>query len=95
MFDHAWAHAYRQHGVAYYPKALVAPPFTPVPGARLLARDTQARHALAHGLTRWCEQSGLSSLHLLFTSDADIAACRDAGLMLRHNVQFHWTNRRR
>ena len=37
VFDHAWAHAYRQHGLAYYPKALVAPPFTPVPGARLLA----------------------------------------------------------
>ena len=92
VFDHAWAHAYRQHGVGYYPKALVAPPFTPVPGARLLARDAQARLALAKGLVGWCEQAGLSSLHLLFTSDADTLACRDAGLMLRHNVQFHWSN---
>ncbi len=93
VFDHAWAHAYRQHGVPYYPKALVAPPFTPVPGARLLARDATARHALAQALVAWCEQSGLSSLHLLFASDTDVQACRDAGLMLRHNVQFHWTNR--
>jgi predicted N-acyltransferase len=93
VFDHAWAHAYRQHGLAYYPKALVAPPFTPVPGARLLARDANARLALAQALVQWCEKSGLSSLHLLFASDADIAACRDANLMLRHNVQFHWTNR--
>ncbi len=86
VFDHAWAHAYRQHGVPYYPKALV-------PGARLLARDAPARLALAQALVAWSEQSGLSSLHLLFTSDADVQACRDAGLMLRHNVQFHWTNR--
>ena len=93
VFDHAWAHAYRQHGVPYYPKALVAPPFTPVPGARLLARDATARHALAQALVAWSEQSGLSSLHLLFDSQADVLACRDAGLMLRHNVQFHWTNR--
>lgn len=93
VFDHAWAHAYRQHGVPYYPKALVAPPFTPVPGCRLLARDATARCALAQGLIRWCEQTGLSSLHLLFVSDQDVAACRAANMMLRHNVQFHWTNR--
>ena len=42
VFDHAWAHAYQQHGLPYYPKALIAPPFTPVPGARLLARDADA-----------------------------------------------------
>ena len=39
VFDWAWANAYEQHGLAYYPKALVAVPFTPVPGSRLLARD--------------------------------------------------------
>lgn len=93
VFDHAWAHAYRQHGVRYYPKALVAPPFTPVPGARLLARDARSRRALAQALVAWCAQAGLSSLHLLFDSDADSDACREAGLMLRHGVQFHWTNR--
>jgi len=92
VFDHAWAHAYRQHGLRYYPKALVAPPFTPVPGARLLARNDAARVALAKGLVQWCEQSRLSSLHLLFASAPDVAACTEAGMMLRHNVQFHWNN---
>jgi predicted N-acyltransferase len=93
VFDHAWANAYHQHGLAYYPKALVAPPFTPVPGPRLLARDAAARLLLVQVLLGWCEEEGLSSLHLLFTSDADVAACEEAGLMLRRNVQFHWTNR--
>ena len=93
VFDHAWANAYHQHGVAYYPKALVAPPFTPVPGVRLLARDPEARVALARALITWCANARLSSLHVLFASDADVLACGAAGFMLRHNVQFHWTNR--
>jgi predicted N-acyltransferase len=92
VFDWAWANAYEQHGLAYYPKAVVAVPFTPVPGARLLARDAQSRTLLVQGLVALCKQEELSSLHLLFGAEADIAACVEAGLMLRNTVQFHWTN---
>ncbi len=92
VFDHAWANAYQQHGLDYYPKALVAVPFTPVPGARLLARNAAERTLLVKALTAWCEEENLSSLHVLFASDEDVAACEEAGLMLRHTVQFHWTN---
>jgi predicted N-acyltransferase len=90
VFDWAWANAYEQHGLAYYPKGLVAVPFTPVPGSRLLARDDTARRVLAEGLVQLCRQQELSSLHLLFLSDADVRACEAAGLMARHTVQFHW-----
>ncbi len=92
VFDHAWANAYHQHGLPYYPKALVAPPFTPVPGPRLLARNANERLLLAEAVVAWCKQEKLSSLHLLFNSDDDVKACEEAGFMLRHNVQFHWTN---
>jgi predicted N-acyltransferase len=92
VFDWAWANAYEQHGLAYYPKALIAAPFTPVPGARLLARDAAARQALLKAVLGWCRQEKLSSLHLLFADDEDVAACAAAGLMLRHTVQFHWRN---
>jgi uncharacterized protein len=92
VFDWAWANSYAEHGLKYYPKALIAPPFTPVPGARLLARNAAERVLLLKAVMAWCEEEKLSSLHLLFTSDEDIAACEEAGLMLRHNVQFHWTN---
>ena len=93
VFDWAWANAYADHGLAYYPKAVVAVPFTPVPGARLLARTAEARGRLVQALVAWCGDQDLSSLHLLFLSDPDVAACRDAGLMLRNTVQFHWHNR--
>jgi predicted N-acyltransferase len=92
VFDHAWANAYQQHGLEYYPKALVAVPFTPVPGARLLARNATERTLLVKALIAWCEEEKLSSLHLLFANDEDVVACEEAGLMLRHTVQFHWTN---
>jgi uncharacterized protein len=92
VFDWAWANAYAEHGLKYYPKALIAPPFTPVPGARLLARNAAERVLLVKAVMAWCEEEKLSSLHLLFASDEDVAACEEAGLMLRHNVQFHWSN---
>lgn len=92
VFDHAWANAYHQHGLPYYPKALIAPPFTPVPGPRLLARNAAERLLLVKAVIAWCEDEKLSSLHLLFTSDEDVKACEEAGMMLRHTVQFHWTN---
>ncbi|MEE9424819.1 MAG: peptidogalycan biosysnthesis protein, partial [Methylococcales bacterium] len=36
VFDWAWADAYERAGLAYYPKLVVAPPFTPATGPRLL-----------------------------------------------------------
>ena len=94
VFDWAWANAYAEHGLRYYPKALVAVPFTPVPGSRLLARDAAARAALLRALIDWCGAQKLSSLHLLFGDEDDLAACDAAGLMRRHQVQFHWQNMR-
>ncbi|HEX7888172.1 MAG TPA: GNAT family N-acetyltransferase [Ramlibacter sp.] len=92
VFDWAWANAYEQHGLRYYPKALTAVPFTPVPGPRLLARDAKARAALVQAVLAWCRKKKVSSWHLLFGDDDDVQACGDAGLMLRHTVQFHWMN---
>ncbi len=92
VFDWAWAEAYERHGLPYYPKAIVASPFTPVPGSRLLARSSADRTVLLQALTGWCETEALPSLHILFGDDTDLAACAQAGLMLRQQVQFHWQN---
>ena len=95
VFDWAWADAYRRHGLDYYPKLLGAVPFTPVPGSRLLARDDEGRDLLLAAMRGLVEQARLSSAHLLFLDETDRAACERAGWMLRHGVQFHWTNRER
>lgn len=93
VFDWGWAQAYAQHGLDYYPKAVCAVPFTPVEGSRLLAWSALARQRLAQALLDWCGQQQLSGLHGLFATDEDIQAFGQAGLLPRHTVQFHWTNR--
>jgi len=91
VFDWAWADAYRRHGLRYYPKLLGAPPFTPVPGTRLLARDSASRQLLVDAITQFTTQAELSSAHVLFLDEPDLAAFQQAGWMIRHGVQFHWT----
>ena len=93
VFDWAWADAYRRHSLAYYPKLLVAVPFTPVPGSRLLAADSQARAMLMQTLRALALQHDLSSAHLLFGDTPDHAAALSQGWLQRSGVQFHWQNR--
>ncbi|EHL22212.1 hypothetical protein KYG_13341 [Acidovorax sp. NO-1] len=92
VFDWAWASAYEQHGVPYYPKAVIAVPFTPVPGTRLMARDEATRALLVRAVCQWCEDENVSSVHILFASDDDVLTSAQQDLMLRHTVQFHWKN---
>jgi hypothetical protein len=92
VFDWAWADAYARHGLAYYPKLVAAVPFAPVTGARLLARDASARAALAHALLAHARASALSSLHVLFAPERDVALLAAHGMLVRRGVQFHWRN---
>ena len=92
VFDWAWADAYQRHGLAYYPKLLSAIPFTPVVGARILAREPAHRDALIAGALQLAGRSEISSLHILFPADTDIADLARNGLMLRQGMQFHWHN---
>jgi predicted N-acyltransferase len=92
VFDWAWADAYQRNGLEYYPKLLSAIPFTPVTGARLLARDDAARAALIQLLQAQQQASGLSSCHILYPPQAQALQLQQAGYMLRSNVQFHWLN---
>ena len=90
VFDWAWAEAYERHGLEYYPKLLCAVPFTPVAGARLLAADPADRAALIQTALELGRQA--SSLHVLFPAPAEAEAMREAGMLMRRTVQFHWRN---
>ncbi len=92
VFDWAWAEAYQRAGLDYYPKWTAAIPFTPVPGARLLAADEAARRQLLGEVLALAARSGWSSFHLLLPRAEETSALADAGLLLRRGVQFHWQN---
>jgi len=93
VFDWAWADAYQRHGLAYYPKLLIAVPFTPVPGVRLLARDDALKRFLLRAVQSLAQEAELSSAHLLFADERDLEAAQGARWMTRSTVQFHWSNR--
>jgi uncharacterized protein len=97
VFDWSWADAYRRHGLGYYPKLVVASPYTPATGPRLLTGDSPARkrhaQALIQGAIRMAEDAGVSSLHWLFTADDEQALLEGQGLTRRVGCQFHWHNR--
>ena len=97
VFDWAWADAYHRAGLEYYPKLLSAVPFTPVTGPRFLTHpdysdQEQLKDLLAQGLLKATEESGVSSLHVLFTTRGDNKLLARHGLMLRTGNQFHWRN---
>ncbi|KGQ19047.1 DUF482 multi-domain protein [Lysobacter dokdonensis DS-58] len=92
VFDHAWAHAYAQHGLSYFPKWLGAVPYSPVTGPRLLARDDATRALLAAAIIAIAREAGWSSAHVNFHR-ADEAAAFDEAWIPRVDVQYHWENR--
>ena len=92
VFDWGWADAYRRHGRRYYPKGVVAIPFTPVPGPRVLAPDAATRRALLQSASKRVHEGGHSSLHILFPTDTEAAEGEALGMIPRAGLQFHWTN---
>ncbi len=97
VFDWSWAAAAERARLAYYPKLVVAVPFTPVSGSRLLVRpgaDREAvRRALIDGLQALAEETDASSIHVLFCPDDEKTLLAACGFSPRVGMQFHWRNR--
>lgn len=96
VFDFAWADAYARYGEAYYPKLVIAVPFTPATGPRILFAPDGDHETLAAALTNGArtmvERAGISSVHWLFPRAADRDRLAAAGYSLRHGCQYHWRN---
>ena len=94
VFDWAWADAYERSGLSYYPKLVVAIPYTPATGPRLLAKDNNAdvKRALVSFAIELARQEKLSSVHWLFNDAQDTNIEAEMGLLQRFDYQFHWHN---
>jgi uncharacterized protein len=92
VFDHGWADAWERAGGDYYPKLQVAVPFTPVPGPRLLLRDTATAPSLIAAIEAVTDQNRLSSAHVTFVDEAQLHWFEAAGWLVRAGTQFHWQN---
>jgi uncharacterized protein len=94
VFDWAWARAAQGAGLPWYPKLLVASPYSPVPGPRLLGADRhpQAAERLVQQIERLVEINAWSSAGVNFCSLEDAAILEAAGWLGRFDWQFHWHN---
>lgn len=96
VFDHGWADAYERAGGRYYPKLQAAIPFTPATGPRLMVaegRDAQrTRDLLAAGLRQVTGELGVSSAHVTFLEEEELAAFEANGFLHRTDQQFHFLN---
>ncbi len=97
VFDWAWADAYQQNGLRYYPKLVTAIPYTPTTGPRLLIQDNERYKEIADELINtvlsFAEKSQVSSFHCLFTYKRDTDYFdNNPHFMMRLGCQFHWSN---
>ncbi|RWC95208.1 MAG: GNAT family N-acetyltransferase [Mesorhizobium sp.] len=96
VFDHGWSDAFERAGGRYYPKLQSAVPFTPVTGPRLLVSkgedDSAVKAGLAAGLKMVTDRLGVSSAHVTFASESDVATLEAAGFLHRTDQQFHFFN---
>lgn len=96
VFDHAWADAYRRHGLEYYPKLVNAVPFTPVTGQRVLVRpqdDARYVSILLDSARSALDGCGYSSLHCLFPDRIDRTRLDVDDTLVRSDCHFQWHNR--
>jgi uncharacterized protein len=97
VFDWAWANAYHEHGLPYYPKLISAVPFTPATGPKLLVGPDTDRAQVASDLLdaarKLADECGVSSTHALFLPERELEEFEERGFAIRHSLQFHWRNR--
>lgn len=99
VYDWAWADAAQRLGIAYYPKLVLAAPFSPVSGPRLFAASdldpaiaNQVKSALLVGAAEHARQLDCSGVHVLFCTSDEVALAERHGFTHRLGCQFHWTN---
>lgn len=94
VFDRAWSDAYARQGLPYYPKLVVAVPYSPITGPRLLADPavSGAADRLVGETKDLAARLGLSSVHWLFTEEPTTRLLEGHGLVRRVGCQFHWEN---
>ena len=95
IFDFRWAEVFHNTGRRYFPKLVVATPFTPVTGQRLLISPSTpdpaaVRTMLSDGLIALAEQIGASSVHWLFTQKDEAEALVGHGYAHRYSHQHQW-----
>ena len=92
VFDHAWAQAYAQYGLDYYPRLVTSAPYTPVTGERLWLAQGEKLNAeiiktAIAGVDDIAQQVGASGWHGLFVTP-ELAAIATTSMPIDSNMNL-------
>lgn len=92
VFDHAWAQAYAQYGLDYYPRLVTSAPYTPVTGERLWLAQGEKLNAeiiktAIAGVDDIAQQVGASGWHGLFVTP-ELAAITTTSMPIDSNMNL-------
>jgi len=94
--DWHWAAAAERAGLPYYPKLLLAVPFSPTTGRRVLVAEGEPRgevvRVVAEAARALARREGMHAVQVLFPDGEEAAELEAAGLMARVDFQYHWRN---
>lgn len=90
IFDWAWAQAYQQHQIAYYPKLTMATPFSPVSAPKVLGDNEVIEKNLMPKIWEVYQKSSVSGFHALFVQDSEKYFFEKLQMTQRDSFQYHW-----
>ncbi|MCH7519086.1 MAG: GNAT family N-acetyltransferase [Candidatus Dadabacteria bacterium] len=97
IFDWEWARAFESSGLSYYPKLVVAIPFTPATGTRILVHSDYSFQECAQTMVKRLIQLSVeekcSSVHFLYLTENEHIFLEKYGFLSRKTHQYHWKNR--
>jgi uncharacterized protein len=97
VFDWTWASGAQRAEIRYYPKLVIAVPFTPATGPRLLTAPGEDRvfrvRQLMQGALEVAQAEGLGSVNVLFCTAEESELLASLGFAQRVGVQYQWHNR--
>ena len=83
--------------MSYYPKLVVAIPFTPATGTRISTHPdysfSECAEILVNKLIELSIEERCSSIHFLFLTEKENLLLEKFGFLTRRTHQYHWKNR--
>jgi len=96
IFDFEWADFALQNGHVYFPKLVVAIPFTPATGQRIFIQNSQDSQIIVSTVISFLKSYALenqySSIHFLFLKENETQILNEQNFLIRHSSQYHFQN---
>ena len=94
IFDHPWVDFYNKVNIRYFPKLLIAIPFTPIRSCKFLTKlsDPNIKVNSISAIKSLLDTNEISSAHINFIEDGELGILEKNNFIKRNSKQFIWDN---